>query len=117
MASTTEPLILPSCVLAASPMTRGFAAKVFPSVARLALDVAAAIPSPIHDCAVVEDGVDGVRRFRLEGMARAFRHVHFNSEPRLGRNLPKARDHLDRSVHDIKIPGDGPDHFFLDHMI
>src|SRR3984957_5893058 len=114
MAATTEPWILPSCVLAASPMTRSFAAKVFPSVA---LDVAAAIPSPIHDRAVVEDGVDGVRRLRLEGMARAFRHVHFNSEPRLGRNLPKALDHLDRSVHDVKIPGDRADHFFLDHMV
>src|ERR1700735_4610149 len=112
MASTTEPWILPSCVLAALPMTRSFAAKALPSVARLALDVAVAIPSPIHDRAVVEDGVDSVRRLRLEGMARAFRHVHFNSEPRLGRNLPKALDHHDRSVDDVKIPGDRADHFF-----
>ena len=85
--------------------------------ARLALDLAAAMPLPIHDRAVVEDGVDGVRRLRLEGMARAFRHVHFNPEPRRGRNLPEALDHLDRSVHDVKIPGDGADHFFLDHMV
>jgi hypothetical protein len=75
------------------------------------------MPLPIHDRAVIEDGVDGMRRLRFERMTGAFLHVHLNPEPRRGWNLPKALDHLDRSVHDIKIPGDGPDHFFLDHMV
>src|ERR1700728_2078124 len=117
MVSTTDPWILPSCIAAASPMTRSLDADVFPSGAQVSLDSAATMPLPIHDRAVIEDGVDGMRCLRFEWMTRAFLHIHLNPEPRRGWNLPKALDHLDRSVHDIKIPGDGPDHFFLDHMV
>src|ERR1700691_203254 len=103
MVSTTDPWILPSCILAASPMTRSLDADVFPSGARLALDSAATMPLPIHDRAVIEDGVDGMRRLRFERMTGAFLHVHLNPEPGGGCNLPKALDSLLWSVKKTKI--------------
>jgi hypothetical protein len=39
------------------------------------------MPLPIHDRAVIEDGVDGMRCLRFEWMTRAFLHIHLNPSP------------------------------------
>ena len=80
----------PRSVLAASPMTPNSAATIFPLDPRLARTVAAAMALPVHDGAVVENGI---AVWITSGGRDVSRIPSFTSmpSPGRGRHLPEAR--------------------------